>query len=197
MKFVHLKAADYVTSTWAGGTTTQLGIAPAGAVYADRDFMWRISSATVDLEISDFTALPDYNRLISTLEGEIDVTHNGGEVIHLAPFHVHAFDGGWETRSVGRCRDFNLMMRKGACAGQMNAVMVQPEASVEVAVDEAAKNYSHVDAILYCAEGAAKVEAEGQCLDLQAGESVMVQEAAAAKLLVSGTAKLMFTAAWY
>lgn len=193
MKLVHLKASDYVTSTWAGGTTTQLGIAPAGAVYVDRDFIWRISSATVDLEVSDFTALPDYNRLISTLEGEIDVTHNGGEVIHLAPFHVHAFDGGWETRSVGRCRDFNLMMRKGVCAGQMNAVT----APAVVKVEEAAKDAKNADAILYCAVGSASVEVAGQTVVLQSGESVLIQDAASAELTITGDAKLMFTAAWY
>ena len=51
--------SPFVVSSWSGGTTTQVGIAPAGAVYASRDFMWRVSSATVDLEVSDFTALPD------------------------------------------------------------------------------------------------------------------------------------------
>ena len=42
-------------------------------VYADRDFIYRVSSATVDLEVSDFTALPDYNRLISVLDGDLDM----------------------------------------------------------------------------------------------------------------------------
>jgi hypothetical protein len=77
MKLIHLKPDNYIVSTWSGGTTTQIGIAPQGAVYADRNFMWRISSATVDLEVSDFTPLPDYDRLIATLEGEIDVTGAG------------------------------------------------------------------------------------------------------------------------
>ena len=83
MNLIHLKSDNYVVSTWSGGTTTQIGIAPQGAIYADRNFMWRVSSATVDLEVSDFTALPDYDRLIATLEGEIDVTHNGGETIEI------------------------------------------------------------------------------------------------------------------
>ena len=36
-----LTKSDYVTTRWSGGTTTQLAIAPEGAVYADRDFLWR------------------------------------------------------------------------------------------------------------------------------------------------------------
>ena len=68
-----LTKADYVTTSWSGGTTTQLAIAPEGAVYADRDFLWRLSSATVELDHSDFTPLPDYNRFLSVLEGEIQL----------------------------------------------------------------------------------------------------------------------------
>ena len=49
---------DYVCSVWSDGTTTQLLIAPEGAHYAARDFLWRVSSATVELDESDFTPLP-------------------------------------------------------------------------------------------------------------------------------------------
>ena len=39
MTLTHLTPADYVTTQWSGGATTQLAIAPKGAVYADRDFL--------------------------------------------------------------------------------------------------------------------------------------------------------------
>ena len=44
MTIQHLTPSDYITTKWSGGLTTQLGIAPASAVYADRDFLWRLSS---------------------------------------------------------------------------------------------------------------------------------------------------------
>ena len=117
-----LGPGDYRVSQWSGGTTTQLAIYPEQAVYADRDFLWRVSSATVDLEESDFTPLPDYDRLIATLEGEIVLTHNGGEPLRLRPLEVHAFSGADATHSVGRCRDFNLMLRRGQATGTMEAL---------------------------------------------------------------------------
>ena len=86
MTMQHLTPKDYITTKWSGGLTTQLGIAPEGAVYADRDFLWRLSSATVEDAESDFTALPDYERLISTLEGTIELNHNGGEKLTLNPY---------------------------------------------------------------------------------------------------------------
>ena len=119
MTIQHLTPSDYITTKWSGGLTTQLGIAPASAVYADRDFLWRLSSATVEDAESDFTALPDYERLISTLEGTIELNHNGGEKLTLNPYEVHRFDGGDNTHSWGCCRDFNLMLRKGKCEGKI------------------------------------------------------------------------------
>ena len=117
--FQKLTDTSYVVSAWSGGTTTQLAIYPENAVYGERDFLWRVSSALVELEESDFTPLPDYDRLIATLEGEIVLSHNGGAPLRLRPLEVHAFSGADATHSVGRCRDFNLMLRRGRASGTM------------------------------------------------------------------------------
>ena len=113
---------DYVTTLWSGGVTTQLAIAPEGAVYAERDFLWRVSSARVEDSESDFTPLPDYMRYLSVLEGGVTLRHSGGESIPLAPYAVHRFDGGAPTHSWGRCTDFNLMLHKGQAEGTMTAL---------------------------------------------------------------------------
>ena len=112
-----LTKADYVTTSWSGGTTTQLAIAPEGAVYADRDFLWRLSSATVELDHSDFTPLPDYDRFLSVLEGEIQLKIDAREPFPLVPGELVAFDGGAPVESWGKCVDFNLMVRKGKGQG--------------------------------------------------------------------------------
>ncbi len=141
-----LTQCDYLTSVWSGGTTTQLAIFPPDAVYAHRDFLWRVSSATVDLEESDFTPLPDYERLIATLEGDITLTHKGGAPITLQPFQVHGFSGGDATHSVGRCRDFNLMLRRGRATGSVEPIFLTGT-PISLPV-EAAETV-----LLYCAEG--------------------------------------------
>ena len=92
------------TTTWSGGTTTQFAIHPAQCAYASRDFLWRVSSATVDLAESDFTMLPAYNRLITTLQGEIRLRHEAEDPITLAPYAVHAFDGASVIGSSASCR---------------------------------------------------------------------------------------------
>ncbi len=41
-------------STWSGGTTTELFIYPEVAEYSERNFDFRISTATVEVEESNF-----------------------------------------------------------------------------------------------------------------------------------------------
>ena len=100
-------------STWAGGTTEELFIHPAGAQYSARDFAFRVSTAVVELSQSDFTSLPSITRWIATLEGNISLNHEGHGHRNLEPLHPYCFDGGWTTRCTGTCTDFNLMLSRG------------------------------------------------------------------------------------
>ena len=183
MTLTHLKPADYLTTQWSGGTTTQLAIAPRGAVYADRDFLWRLSSATVELDESDFTALPAYDRVISTLRGDMTLTHNGGERLTLHPYEVHTFSGADDTHSWGRCTDFNLMLRRGQCRGCVTAHF--PHGAETLTLHEGET------ALLYCGEGSATLRTDGGTLTLAAHESVLIEDAPAQLAIESRSAKLM------
>ena len=108
-----LKQEDYRTTEWSGGKTTQLAIWPEGAVYGDRNFGWRVSSATVETPESDFTPVPDYDRHLMMLKGDILIRHNGGEWKSLPEGTPYFFDGADHTESRGEAVDFNLMLRKG------------------------------------------------------------------------------------
>ena len=179
MTMQHLTPKDYITTKWSGGLTTQLGIAPEGAVYAERDFLWRLSSATVEDAESDFTALPDYERLISTLEGTIELNHNGGEKLTLNPYEVHRFDGGDSTHSWGCCRDFNLMLRKGKCEGSIQAVLLSG--------DETLPARGADTMLLYCGEGSGVLGG----IALKAEEAVFVQDVKDDILTLTGSGKFI------
>ena len=164
-KLRKLRPCDYRTSTWSGGTTTQIAIFPPEAEYADRDFLWRVSSAAVELEESDFTPLPDYERLISTLSGEISLSHNGGAPLRLRPFEVHAFSGADATHSRGRCRDFNLMLRRGRVSGTMEALrLTESPLCLRTEASAACPPSAPGEVcLLYCVEGIARVAAHSGC----------------------------------
>lgn len=176
MAWTCLTRNDYVTTAWSGGTTTQLGIAPEGAVYADRDFLWRLSSAKVELEHSDFTALPDYVRLISVLDGKLDMRVGDEDRISLAPLTVRSFDGATPVESWGRCTDFNLMLRKGRSQGSVQSLRMEAGSVCDwTAPVPAPQEYPHCTTALYCVSGSLRLPEEG--VSASAGELLLCREA--------------------
>lgn len=109
MKIIH--SSDRVVSSWTGGTTEELFIYPIDSLYAARDFGIRISTATIEIEESQFTSLPDFQRILMILEGAIQIVHEGQYEKQLKPFDQDHFSGAWSTKSIGKARDFNVIYR--------------------------------------------------------------------------------------
>ncbi len=109
MKLNITKKEQLQTTSWSGGTTTQLAIFPKEAVYKNLDFIFRISTATIDVEESTFTSLPNVNRVIMVLNGELTIQHKNQYIKKLNKFDTDNFSGNWETTSIGKVTDFNIM----------------------------------------------------------------------------------------
>ena len=101
-------------SHWSGGQTAEIALWPPQSSYADRDFLWRLSSATVECETSVFTSLPDYDRIIALLHGELTLDVAGRRV-QLGVCQPYAFDGGTPVTSTGRA----VRLQSHAAQGQM------------------------------------------------------------------------------
>src|SRR5579875_3661463 len=102
-----IRRGEQTTNTWSGGTTTEIAIYPNNSEYGKRNFLWRLSTATVDVEESLFTPLPGISRILMVTEGTMTLQHEGHHSVHLAPFEQDKFEGAWTTRCMGRGRDFN------------------------------------------------------------------------------------------
>ena len=179
MEWTLLTQEQYLTTLWSGGTTTQMAIAPEGAVYADRDFLWRFSSAGVELEHSDFTALPDYVRLISVLKGELDLKIDQGERFKLDPLTVCSFDGDVPEESWGQCTDFNLMLRKGKASGSAQSLKLCAGTTAWTPAVPAPKPYPNCTLAIYCVEGDVAVEG----VEAKSGEFLLCRDADDSKAL--------------
>jgi environmental stress-induced protein Ves len=116
-----LLGQNLVTNRWSGGTTTELFIYPPTAVYEQRNFDFRLSTATVEAEESEFTSLPGYARKLMVLAGQTTLHHQDQHTKTLQKFDVDTFDGSWKTTSVGTCTDFNVMTR-GRFSANMKAL---------------------------------------------------------------------------
>ena len=99
---------------WAGGTSTEMFIYPSNGSFIDRDFIFRISSATVEVEESNFTFFEGITRHLMILKGELELIHVGRYTKLLSVFEQDTFSGEWETKSIGKVTDFNLMLKSGA-----------------------------------------------------------------------------------
>ncbi len=110
---IHIKKEQQKVSTWSGGTTREIYIYPEGSNYITREFDFRLSTATVECETSNFTPLPEVHRHLMILEGTLELTHVGHYQKTLNPFDCDEFEGNWETSSIGKVIDFNLMLKKG------------------------------------------------------------------------------------
>ena len=171
VELLHKK--DYKTTEWSGGLTTELSIAPEGSVYADRDFMWRLRSATVELEESDFTSLPDYDRIIMTLKGDISLSHNNDNWIDLPEFTPHAFDGGDETASKGKVIDFNLMLRKGRCTGHVVPLRMEEGEGCDIRSILTFEMPEYEAVMIYCYKGTLAVTLDnGENYRLEDGDTL-------------------------
>jgi environmental stress-induced protein Ves len=124
MKTTLLKSEQFQRNVWSGGTTVELFVFPPGASYARRDFRFRLSSATVETENSEFTSLPGISRKLMLLSGNLTVHHEGHHSKTLRKFEVDQFEGDWKTSSIGQCTDFNLMT-SGNTQGNMMGMELQ------------------------------------------------------------------------
>jgi environmental stress-induced protein Ves len=124
MKTTLFKSDQFQRNVWSGGTTVELFVFPLEASYARRDFRFRLSSATVETETSEFTSLPGISRKLMLLSGNLTVHHEGHHSKTLEKFGVDQFEGNWKTSSIGQCTDFNLMT-SGNTQGNMMGMELQ------------------------------------------------------------------------
>lgn len=76
MNILLLYKKDSKASIWSGGLTYEYMIHPKTANYADRDFVFRISSATIEEVPSKFTKFKSYHRYLVMLDNCLDVEVN-------------------------------------------------------------------------------------------------------------------------
>lgn len=102
-----------IVSTWKGGKTTQLCIVPENASLQERNFDLRISSATIDLEHSEFSDFRGYRRYLMKLEGDITLLIDDKTII-IKRDEAFEFMGDEKVISLSKepSRDFNVIIKK-------------------------------------------------------------------------------------
>lgn len=164
----HIKASDLKTSQWSGGTTTQLAIYPKDAEYIKRNFLFRISTATVEAEESVFTKLPGVSRKLMILDGEIKIEHKDHYSKNLKKFEQDSFEGDWDTKSYGKATDFNLMTN-GDTNGMIEALSLDNSKDFIL-------NLDHNFYGIYIYSGEITVLDKNKAIDAHKGDIILIQQ---------------------
>lgn len=163
------RRAEQITSSWSGGATTQLCIYPENSTLQARDFLFRISTATVESESSTFTVLPGVERQLMVLDRLLVITHENNQPYVLNPFESARFKGDWLTTSQGKATDFNVMTGE-----PVEAALSHVHIGSGGSCSESAGNVLFVAFYLY--EGNATMWAGNQKYELDALDLVLIGE---------------------
>lgn len=171
MKYTVYHDKDMSVSRWTGGTTKQLAIYPENGDYLQREFIWRLSSATVEQEESKFSKLPDFNRVLMVLEGDVVLAHQDERVARLKQYEQDRFDGAFKTTSFGKITDYNLMTLKGN-EGFLTYIPLSSEPS-KVKFQEVG-SFQKNSFCFFCAEGYGVVTLDGKPIMLSKGDQLVI-----------------------
>ncbi|MCC7453932.1 MAG: HutD family protein [Crocinitomix sp.] len=145
-------------ATWSGGTTTQLFIYPRNETYSNLQFDFRISTATVEVETSTFTQLPGVRRTLMVLDGTMELSHQHHHTKQLQRFDLDEFMGDWQTNSIGKCTDLNLMCR-GTSTGQIFGHSLASNTTQTCTIPPNSMNF------LYCVSGELTISIHSSAAD--------------------------------
>lgn len=167
MSRVLISGTERKVSLWAGGSSSQICIYPADAQYAQRNFLYRISTAVAENdEWSDYTPLPGVTRHLLMLDGSAVVEHEGHHSIEMKPYvDIDLFDGGWVSRAKGKVRDFNLMTKEG-CQGKVSVLSETQSLSATM---------EH--RLLFCSEGEAVIRFHDESISLSEEDALLLTTA--------------------
>jgi environmental stress-induced protein Ves len=114
MNITLLPKKDSTASIWSGGLTYEYMIYPKTANYTDRDFVFRISSATIEEESSVFTKFKDYYRYLVMLDNCLHIEVNKEKKIY-EKYEIMEFNSDDEVTSYTKGIDFNWMVSEKIC----------------------------------------------------------------------------------
>lgn len=109
MKIVKISKKDIVPAVWDGGKTFEYYIFPKEASYVNKDFLFRISAASIEKTPSVFTQFKNYQRFLIMLDSNLQLNINEKNA-SFDKHEVFEFNSDNHIVSSSSGNDFNLMV---------------------------------------------------------------------------------------
>jgi len=111
MKHLIISKNNLQPSVWNGGKTYEYYIYPPESNYSERNFLFRISAASIEKVPSHFTRFKNFNRFLVMLDNDLNIQKNGIEE-HYSQQEIFTFASNDEIISYAKGNDFNLMIHQ-------------------------------------------------------------------------------------
>jgi environmental stress-induced protein Ves len=180
MEYSIITSEHFQPVSWSGGTATELFIFPKTANYHLRNFQFRLSTATIETDKSDFTTLKGISRKLMVLSGVITINHENHYSRKLGRFETDEFNGGWKTSSAGRCTDFNLMTT-GNTTGEVEAFLIEKEQVINCNIKE-----SSDWVFVYVFSGKVRIDINHKISILSKGDLLILNNLAISNIEIKG-----------
>ncbi|MEO6711501.1 MAG: HutD family protein [Planctomycetota bacterium] len=171
----HLREQDARRVPWKNGRgiTKELALWPDGSSFERADFDWRISVARIE-EAGPFSEFSGFDRILVITEGEGVILEHGTAAprSRLRRLEPYRFSGDWPTRCElprGPVADFNVLARRGEFSAEVLAL--------PLGLRQLRETIEASDVLVHASGGAlrARVSGEEACFELQAGDSLVLQ----------------------
>lgn len=107
-----IKKEDNTPTEWYGGSSAELTTYPENSTFANRDFLWRLGYAKINIPESTFSRLSGVSRHLMVTSGKLQLTHKEHYTKTLSELDIDSFSGDFHTTTCGKCSVFNLMTRE-------------------------------------------------------------------------------------
>ncbi|URC11024.1 HutD family protein [Flavobacterium sp. B183] len=118
-------------AVWSGGLTYEYMIYPKTANYADRDFAFRISSATIEQEPSVFTQFKGYHRYLVMLDNGLNIEINQEKKVY-GQYEIMEFNSNDAVTSYTKGMDFNWMVSEKISHHQLKITAANQNCNAQI-----------------------------------------------------------------
>lgn len=126
-----LRKENCKAAVWSGGLTYEYMIYPKTANYADRDFTFRISSATIEQEPSVFTQFKGYYRYLVMLDNSLDIEINQEKRVY-EQYEIMEFNSNDNVTSYTKGIDFNWMVSEKISHHQLKITAANQDCNTQI-----------------------------------------------------------------
>ena len=176
MKYLKISKHHISPSIWDGGKTFEYYIYPPETSYANRDFLFRISAASLEKEPSFFTRFENFQRFLVMLDNDLIIRRNN-KIEHYSQQDIFVFDSSDDIISQSLGNDINVMVAKTVAFSKVDVLTEF--------------NNSTADFIFLFAKVESEIQLNNEKITLEKDDLLVIEKASQQEISVKSQQKII------